>query len=531
MGRRDPRRRVRLLWLLVLLLPSVPAQGFTVDLQEVTFDVAPETWKSRPPQEATAADDLGVWSASLGLHANVTLAVPTGTDWTYHATLSDGITRLVGYVTEDRPGIIIARFDVDGQRAHNGQDAIPALQSGTWRVEVEARQGDRLEGRGGASFATGDLDFSGLGEPGLLVPESILPHIREVGPGDAVWMPLQSRDGPFTASLNLPQASTVTWDVWIAISGANVPTTVSLPLPGIPDPLALTPLGTQDPTDLATVWLHGELAHVDLPAGRVDFSFNVPEDAALVVFTAHTDQGGMAHFVVPVRGGPFSWSEVVAQPGSAAPVSVTVDGPTDAPLPAELHVVNPEGALVTSSVLVPVQDAWRGVYDGITTREQGLDTLGLVVFFQDLGGGYAGHVAGLRGMDVSLQGGPLGVGVASTVDAVLSHAHPLRDAGFSLPALVHVRFGDDVQNQAEISMGAGTEQTRSHLITPARPGTERAEVTIDTGDLLFTVHRDFEVLDRAAYDEATAPWYDVPGPALGLLVLSLAFLALRKREI
>ncbi|MGB1586979.1 MAG: hypothetical protein ACPHID_08070 [Thermoplasmatota archaeon] len=523
--------------LLVLTAPGGSAQVLELDLVSIEFDVAPETWKTRTPQEASYADDLGVWSASLGLHVDVQLDVQRASNgpeatWTYTATLTDGARTVSGYVTQD--DALEVRFDVDGQRAHSGQDAIEALRPGIWRLDLEARQGERLEGRGTATFTTTGLGLERLDVPVIEIPQAMVPHVRETGPGDSIWLPLDPIASGLMATVNFPAATNVTWDVWAAVSGLAGPPTVRVPVPGVPDPFILTPLGPTDPTDAATIWLHSEVGQFEASAGTFEYEFQVPSDPTLLIFTAHTD-GQMIHFLVPGRGGDFGWEEILAQPGQQGPVSVTVYGPTDMPLPADMHVISqgPDGvAPLSVSVLSPAGErVWRGVYDGITTREAGHAKIGLVAFFQDAFGGYAGHVAGIRGIDVDLDAPTLGIGRAANLDALLSHPHPQRDAGFSILADLEIQFAGPVLSTTQVDLAAGADILRSHVITPTQMGLQTASIQVDTGDLLFTVQEDFEVLDAAAYEEATAPWYDVPGPGLGLVAVGLGLLALRKREI
>lgn len=535
--------------LLLLLVPSVPAQGgvLEVTLTDFTFDVAPETWKSRAPTEETAPYDLGFWGASLGLHLDVTLdllrgGTKTGSTWTYEVTLSDGAVRVPGYVDVVGPGKLEVRFDVDGQRAHSGQSAVPELAAGTWTLHVRASQGDRHEGTGTTTLTTRSLAFEGTGAPGLALPEHLVPHVQELGPGPNTWMPLESVPGAvFPATFRLDGAAELHFDLWLAISGVDTPLgLLDLPVPDLPDPIALTPVAGNSPTNAATAWFQVELGSADA-LDEVQALLPTPNGTALAIYTVHTDQGGMVDFVVPVQGAPVNVQQILATPGSEGPVQISVQAPIDGPL-ANLHVISQDvpatmgnelgGRHLTSGLLLPAgEDQWQGGYDGTATRSAAVPAVAVVGFFQDANGGYAGHAAALRGVDARFDAATLGQGEDGELDLILAHVHPLRDAGLSLPLLADVSFAGTQFESAMLELAAAGELQRSHPIRPAAAGAFPAQAIIDTGDLRFTVDQSLDVLDPEAYEDATAPWYDVPGPGLAAVLVGLAFLALRKREI
>ena len=544
---------MRWLVLLLLLVPMVPAQGGVLDVQitEFAFDVGPETWKNRAPTQEAAADDLDLWSASLGMTLDVVLEVkrggqPTDAAWTYEVTVSDGAVAVLGHVEVNGEGSLSARFDVDGQRAHAGQAAVPALGHGDWTIQVRASQESRHEGTGSTILQTSHLEVQQVGEPamaGIAIPEGLLPHVREIGPGPNTWMAMDGVTQPFPVFLDAPEEAEIQWDVWIAYPGlAAGPATIPLPVPDLPDPLFATPLGGNDPTDAATVWYHQPVTDNNQYTGDGWISgLPVTAEPTLIIYTAHTARGGMVALVAPAQGAHYSFQEILATPGTEGPVSVVASGPIDIPV-ASLHVLAQDqpgtpGAArgarhLTTGILAPAgENVWRGGYDGATTRASGEPVVAIIAFFSGQDGQYAGHLAGLRGIAATLQADTLGQGYEGAIQLGLAHPQPGRDAALSIPVQVHMAFAGTDLGTAEVELAAGGTLTRSYAVTPEDDGAQPAEAILDTGDLRFAVHKTFPVLDDEAYADATAPWYDVPGLGLPLLMVGLAFLVPRTRRL
>ncbi len=517
-------------WLLALLLVAMPVvaqapSGLVVDIEESTFSYGPEDWKTG--YDVDDAPSLAVrgtdWSATLGARLDLHIkAVPAsgnaGNDWDYQAWLTDGLVEVEGLVTPDPAGRFMARFDIDGQRALPGVDAIPALVPGTWTLRVRATTEDASgntvpEGSGQARMETSALfaDSPRRGEQAvdaIQVPASLLPRIDAVGPME-VWLNRAAIPSGTTIHFQA-EGTQLVWRAWWPEG-----------------------LGT-DPT-----WTSRDIGDGD------------GASTAMLSTTPGTEQLFIITVIDPIGGGHHVWalgvsddatrvtSVTAPRPGESGAVLFDLATPSRAALnlaPGTLHAIGmeAEATLIASSPLIPTdQTHVRAILDAGATRAHGGPYRTVTIL--ESGGAYAGHITFDRGLAMELDVPTLGEG---TVGEMHVYLRSLSSDGRSEP-------NPALQTRATLDLEAAGSTTSTSFevleagslslpftFTPATAGSVTITALLDTGDTVTRLDQVEPVLDAQEYENADKPWYDpgkyIPGPPVAILLVALALLG-RKR--
>ncbi len=530
-------------WLVVLLFLAVPVtgqapSGLEVTIESHVFDYGPEDWKDGFPVDDQGSFTARVagWNASLGSHLDLHVrAEPrganAGNDWQYQAWLSDGVVEVEGLVTPDPAGRFEVRFDVDGQRALPGMAAVPALVPGTWTLRVRATTDDATgnpvpEGSGQTRLLTRALEalpptVANVTIPAIRVPESLLPHITEVGP-DAVWFN-RAPHPPGVPAFFEAVGEGVAWQLWWQepAGPATLPAVLS---------------------DVGTTWRHQPLQSAEADGvSRTAFFPTSSTEGLFIVAAIDPVHGGSQVWAMGVSGEAATIRSIQAPtPGSEGAVRVgltTTTGAAPGLAFGQLYALalSEQGAsIITSSPLLP---------DGAGHASAALDGRSLrahrgayraVALLEDAGT-YNGHVVMDRGVEVTLDLPVLGEGTPASgvlrLRSLSDDGRAERNPDLQANGTLVVSTGDTTLAVPFEVVEGGTIEIPFDF-TPEAAGALVITATIDTGDTYTRLDRVVSVLDASTYEQEAKPWYDpgkyVPGPPLALVLLAIALLG-RKR--
>ncbi len=530
--------------LLLLPLPAHAQDGLTVTA-EGRFVYGPEDWKDR------LADPQGppLWNASLGLRWVGTITVERGseafTDWEFEASISDGVTTIPGLLRNVQRNSFELLVDVDGQRAAGGQDAIPALEPGTWSIQVRGFQvvagEERTLGTGSTGLTAASMraiadpstvpDLIVQGNPRFVpVPESVLPEINEIGAGNAMLMSTQPVRPGSQVLLAVEAPGHTHIDLLVHVATSVLPT--GNPLDGTPADLG---------PDAGVVWQaqrQNDIEVFDDGFAVVALNVDPARRDAMVVTLHNSTTGATASFLLPASASQGRIAAVDVQDGLATAV---LQSPRDVPRVTPILVTRNPGVIASEELLRPpvIPGAEPlAAWPASTTRDIGISSYRIVAIWLDEDGSYASHHIIDRGVDVHFEFPTMGQGSRADVDALLSNPSSDGISGaaeaWSIAGFFSISGPDGPITSSDFEISEGSTITRSFDVVPPNAGRAPFNIRINTPEVSFTHHQEATVLERDAFEAEQKPWYDpgkyVPGPgAILMLALLGAALARRKR--